>query len=203
MIVLGAVLHVLAGVALAGFWYLYALVLPFRRLREGVWHLARDRNWTWINLMGSGGAVLAILALVVLWRVHSPLGGQMGSIGVLLGAAGLSMLGGNLAWEAILWPILARRDEGVLAFDGPIYRSRVMLGFFGVAGLVFSAGFVLVGLALREGTLGEAPAWCLTLGAPAFALGPLFGNLQVIVRSVGITALAVGEVWIGLQLLTG
>lgn len=198
-----ATLHVLAGAALVGFWYLYALVLPFRRLREGIWHLARDRNWTWINLLGSAGAVLAILALVVLWHLHPDLDGRLGVAGVLAAVAGLSMLSGNLAWEAILWPILTRHDERVLAFDGPIYRSKVMLGYFAAAGLAFSVGYVLVGLALRDGPLGGLPAWCLIVGAPAFALGPMMGNLQVLVRSVGITLLAAGEIWIGVRLLTG
>ena len=42
--------------------------------------------------------------------------------------------------------------------------------------------------------------WLLGPGAVLFALGPLFGPAQVVVRSVGITALAAGHLWLGLVL---
>lgn len=197
---LTATLHGLAGVALLGFWYLYALVLPFRKLREGIWHLALNRHWTWISMLGGGGAVTAAAALVLLSRVEASLAGELGTVGVLLAITGLAMLAGNLFWEAILWPVLARRDPQILAFDGPIYSSRVMLGFFGAAGLAFAVGFMIVGIALLDGSLPPGAAWCLIVGAPLFALGPAFGGLQMMARSVGITALAAGQLWLAAAL---
>ncbi|MCO4770066.1 MAG: hypothetical protein KDA24_08565 [Deltaproteobacteria bacterium] len=199
MTVACAVLHGLSGVLLAAFWWLYAIVLPFHRLREGIHHLALDRNWTWISMIGGGGAILGSLALTLLWRLEPALAGTLGTAGVLVGSAGLSMLAGNLFWEAILWPPLARHDASVLSFSGPLYSSRTLLAFFGLAGLLFSGGFITVGLLLRD-SFGIA-GWCLALGAPAFALGPLFGRYQVAVRSAGITALAAGQIAIASILL--
>lgn len=192
-----SLLHVAAALAMVGFWYAYALVLPFRRLPEGIHHLAVHPGWTPISLMGGGGCTLAVLALAATWRVHADALDGAGEVGILLAITGLVMLAGNLFWEAILWPVLSRETPEVLRFDGPVYGSRSLLGFFGTAGLIFSAGYVTLAWALPP-AFPVGAAWCLGAGAPLFALGPLFGGLQVWVRSVGITALSVGHLWLGL-----
>ena len=85
----------------------------------------------------------------------------------------------------------------------PLVKARVdvfselapMIGFFAVAGLVFSVGYPLFALTL------PGPTWVtagLAVGAPLFALGPLFGRFQVWVRSVGITVLAIAQAGLSL-----
>jgi hypothetical protein len=182
-----------AASCLLGFWYLYALILPFHRLPEGIWHLARHPGWRPINLLGVAGTVLASLGLVLVWQVHPT---PTTTTGMLLAVAGLQLLGGTLAWDAILWPILAREHTELLAFDGPLYQSRALLGFFGVAGLLFSAGYVVLAVGVDASAI---PRVAMGVGAPLFAFGPLFGSLQVWVRSVGITLLSLGQA--GLVLL--
>lgn len=182
-------MNVSAGVCLLVFWYGYALLLPFEKLRDGIWHLAANPRWTPINLFGVTGTVLASAGLVVYsWSEQL---GTAGMFGVVFSIAGLQLLGANLVWESLIWPVLANRQPDLLRFDGPLYGSRLILGFFAVAGILFAVGYITL-----ASSLDGAPILVrlgLGVGAPLFALGPLFGSAQVIVRSIGITLLAAAQ----------
>lgn len=195
---LAAGAHALGAVLLLSFWYLYALVLPFDQLEDGIQALALHWAWPAINLTGGAGALAGLVGLASLWRAEASLHGKLGSTGVVFGCLGLSMLGSNLFWEAIIWPPLAERAPDLLAFDGPLYRSRALVAFFALAGMLFSVGYVCVGAAL--GPVSPKAKWCFVVGAPLFALGPFFGSPQVWVRSAGITILAAGMAWLAWRL---
>lgn len=184
------IVNVAAGVCLLVFWFGYALALPFERLPDGVWHLAVHRWWVPINLLGVVGTVLASAGLVLVsWtQVLSPLA----MVSVLLAVAGLQLLGGNLAWESVVWPVLAEENPDVLAFDGPLYRSRVLVAYFALAGVLFAVGYSMLGVAIGP----DYPVLArlgLGLGAVLFAVGSLAGRFQVVVRSVGICVLAASQ----------
>lgn len=184
------VVNAAAGVLLLGFWFGYALVLPFDRLSEGVWHLAVTRWWVPVNLVGVTGTVFASGGLILIsWTQDLT---TLGMVSVLVAVAGLQLLGGNLAWESVVWPVLAHERHRLLAFNGPLYQSRVLLGYFAVAGLLFALGYSLFGFALGPGypmviRIG------LGLGAVLFAVGSLTGRYQVIVRSLGICMLTASQ----------
>jgi hypothetical protein len=184
------ILNVAAGICLLAFWYGYAFLLPFKMLKDGVWHLAAHSRWTPINLFGVAGTVLASAGLIVFsWTTNLD---TPGLIGVLLAVAGLQLLGANLVWESLIWPVLAKQTPDLLRFDGPLYTSRVLLGFFTIAGVAFASGYVTLAVSIG----GVAPVWVavgLGVGAPLFALGPLFGRFQIAVRSIGITLLAISQ----------
>jgi hypothetical protein len=188
--------NVAAGMCLLAFWYGYALLLPFDKLPNGIWHLAVHRWWTPVNLLGVAGSLLAAIGLVVMsWDQNL---GSAALVGVLLAIAGLHLLGGNLAWESLIWPVLATRQPGVLRYDGPLYTNRVLIGYFAVAGILFAAGYVTLAFTTAVST----PVWVsvgLGAGAPLFALGPMFGRFQVAMRSIGITALAIAQVGLSIQ----
>lgn len=176
--------------ALLTFWYGYALLLPFGKLNQGIWHLAVDPKWTPVNLSGVAGTVLASAGLIVYSWSEELTGG--GFVGVVLAVGGLQLLGANLVWESLIWPVLAKRQPDLLRFDGPLYGSRLLLGFFAVAGVMFAAGYITIAVSVW----GAVPSWAavgLGVGAPLFVLGPLFGPAQVVVRSIGITFLAVSQ----------
>jgi hypothetical protein len=142
-----------------------------------------------MNILGVIGAVLASAGLI-LYSWSDQLGNG-GMFGVILAVAGLQLLGANLVWESLIWPVLAKRQPDLLRFDGPLYKSRLILGFLVVAGVLFAAGYVTFAW-----SLDGVPALVrlgLGIGAPLFALGPLFGPAQVVVRSTGITLLAVSQ----------
>ena len=184
------VLNVAAGVCLLFFWYGYAFLLPFEKLRDGIWHLAVDRWWTPVNLFGVTGTVLASTGLIAFsWTTDLTAGGL---IGVLLAVVGLQLLGGNLAWESLIWPVLASKQRELLRFDGPLYRSGTLAAYFAGAGVLFAGGYVTLAVSLGD----IAPTWIavgLGTGATLFAVGPLFGRFQVVMRSIGMTSLAVSQ----------
>lgn len=184
------IVNVAAGVCLLVFWFGYALVLPFDRLRDGVWHLAVNRWWVPVNLIGVTGTVLASAGLILIsWTQNLT---TVAMVSVLLVVAGLQLLGGNLAWESVVWPVVARENHDLLAFDGPLYRNQTLLGYFTVAGLVFGVGYSMLGASLGP-NYPVVIRVGLGVGAVLFALGSLTGRYQVVVRSVGICILTASQ----------
>ena len=103
----------------------------------------------------------------------------------------------------MLWPILFRHDESLLDFTGPLYSTRSFIGFFVAAGLIFAAGYVLVGVGIMQGgVLPSTAGLLLAIGAPTFGLGALFGKFQVYVRSLGVTLMSAGSIWLALRMLS-
>jgi len=195
-------LHLAAGVAMAAFWYLYALILPFRLLPKGIHHLAIHRAWPAINLVGTVGSILAVLGWAQLRVEYDSDLGSWAEAAVLIAVVGLVLLAGNLSWEAILWPPIARRDPDLLAFAGPIYRDRLLLTYFSLAGLLFAVGYVMVSFTFPSEVTPMGSRIGLGIGAPLFAFGPLFGRLQILCRSLGITLVSLGHVWLALSITT-
>ena len=184
------IVNVAAGLCLLAFWFGYALALPFDRLRDGVWHLAVNRWWVPINLIGVTGTVLASCGLILISWTHDLT--TLALVSVLLAVAGLQLLGGNLAWESVVWPVLARENHGLLAFDGPLYRSGVLVGYFALAGVLFAVGYSIFGAAIGP-DYPMAVRVGLGLGAVLFAAGSLTGRYHVVVRSVGICILTASQ----------
>ena len=124
------------------------------------------------------------------------------SLGFYIAVTGTTLLIGTMIWESVLWPILVRHDRGLLAFQGPIYTSKTFFPFFIIAGLIYSAGYILVGIGIiQTGILPQMTGYLLAIGAPTFGLGSMFGKNQVYPRSLGVTLMSAGLIWIGIVLL--
>ena len=107
-----------------------------------------------------------------------------------------------MIWESILWPILVNHDRNLLDFQGPIYTSKTFVPFFVIAGLVYSVGYILVGIGIiQAGILPQNIGYLLAIGAPTFGFGSMFGKFQVYPRSLGVTLMSAGLIWIGLIML--
>ncbi len=90
----------------------------------------------------------------------------------------------------------------MLSFTGPVYQSKVVLPFFIIAGLIYSLGYVMVGVGIiQTGVLPRLAGIFLAVGAPSFGLGPMFGRFQVYVRSLGVTLMSIGLIWLGLVMV--
>ena len=46
-----------------------------------------------------------------------------------------------------------------------------------------------------------SPAFLVAIGAPTFGLGALGGKYQAYVRSLGVTLMSGGLIWLGLRML--
>lgn len=195
------ILNVVAGIALAAFWYLYAILLPYRKLSTTLAILVKNRWWTPVNILGVSGALLGLLGQggILVSQINHVT--WLGLLGFFIASAGTAFLLGPLLWDTILWPILVESDAGFLDFQGPIYQSRSFVPFFVVSGLLYSLGYILVGVGIMKvGVLPSIGGLLLAVGAPMFGLGAMFGKFQVIPRSIGVTLLSIGLIWLGLAM---
>jgi hypothetical protein len=195
----GGAANVLAGVLLSTFWILYALALPYSQLDDTLAILPLDEDWLWVNSIGVAGALAGVLGLPALYLARADRLGAWGLTGFLLALAGSAGLLGPLLWDTILWGTLAQADPHLLDFDGPIYRSGLFLGFYAGAGLAYSAGFALFGAVLSRD--GAKAGLLIAIGAPLFGLGSLFGDAQVLPRTVGVLLFGAGLCWLGSTLM--
>jgi hypothetical protein len=196
-------INIIAGITLLVYWYAFALFMPYRKLSTTLAILVKNRNWTWINALGVFGALLGLLGQAGIYIVQSTNTNLYASIGYYTATTGMTMLIGTMLWETVLWPILVKHDESLLSFSGPIYQSKVFLPFFISAGLIYSLGYVLVGIGIvRAGLLPSIAGILVAVGAPTFGLGSLFGKYQVYARSLGITLMSAGLFWLGMAMLS-
>jgi len=193
------ILNIVAGVALLVYWYAFALFLPYRELSSSLSILVKNRNWTWINAVGVLGALTGLLGQAGIFVAQIENANWVALIGFFIATAGTTLLIGTMLWETILWPILVGHDATLLDFQGPIYRSKSFLPFFIVSGLIYSLGYVLVGVGIvQAGVLPRIGGVLLGVGAPTFGLGAMFGKYQVYPRSIGVTLMSVGLVCLGI-----
>ena len=189
---------VVGGLLLLAFWWLYVILMPYRQLTDSLAPLALHRNWRLVNVFGVLGSLSLLAALPGLYAAQSEALGGMGLGAFLLALAASGLMLGPLLWDTVLWPVLAQHDPQLLAFQGPIYRSRFFVPFFASAGVLWAIGWALLAFAsLEVGVLPRTPLWFIVAGAPLFALGSFFGLAQAIPRSIGISLFGVGSIWLG------
>jgi hypothetical protein len=198
----GGAINIASGILLIVYWYAFAIFMPYRELSTTLSLLVKNRNWMWINALGVLGALLGLLGQPAILVAQFETVSIVGVLGFFIASVGTVLLLGTMLWETVLWPILVRQDSSLLDFNGPIYRSKTFIPYFVSAGLLYSAGYAMVGAEImRAGVLPETAGLLIAIGAPTFGLGAMFGKYQAFVRSVGVTLLSVGLVWLGIGML--
>jgi len=201
-IMISGILNLAGGILLLVYWYAFAIFMPYGKLSDTLAILVENKNWGWINSLGVLGALCGLLGQGGIYTFQMNSITTASSLGFYIAVAGTTLLIGTMLWESVLWPILVKHDQNLLSFQGPIYTSKVFLPFFITAGLIYSAGYILVGIGIIQADiLPKVAGYLLAIGAPTFGLGSLFGKLQVYPRSLGVTLLSVGLIWIGWTLL--
>ena len=199
---IGGFMNLIAGILLLAYWYAFAILLPYRDLSTTLSILVRNRHWRWINALGATGALAGLLGQTGIYIVQIPMANWYTLVGFYVAVTGTAFLLSTMLWDTILWPILDKRDNSLLDFQGVIYSSRTFLGFFILSGLIFATGYILVGIGIvQAGVLPRLAGIMLAIGAPAFGLGSLFGSYQVYPRTVGITLLSAGLIWLALKMI--
>lgn len=200
--VISGMLNMAGGIFLLVYWYAFAIFMPYGKLSDTLAILVENRNWVWINSLGAAGALFGLLGQAGIYNLQKEVAIPASSYGYYIAVAGTTLLIGTMLWETILWPILVRHDRDLLSFQGPFYTSKTFLPFFITAGLIYSAGYILVGIGIiRADILPPLTGYLLAIGAPTFGLGSLFGKFQVYPRSLGVTLMSVGLIWIGYLML--
>lgn len=201
-ILISGLLNLAGGVLLLVYWYAFAIFLPYGKLSDTLAILVENRNWTWINSLGALGALCGLLGQAGIYVLQMENPSLASSIGFFVAVAGTTLLIGTMLWESVLWPILVKHDRNLLSFQGPIYTSKTFFPFFVIAGLIYSAGYILVGIGIiQAGLLPKFTGYLIAIGAPTFGFGSMFGKYQVYPRSLGVTLMSAGLIWIGLIML--
>ncbi|HEY5729291.1 MAG TPA: hypothetical protein VIS72_04520 [Anaerolineales bacterium] len=196
--------NIASGILMFLFWYLYAILLPYGQLSSTLSLLVLNKNWTFVNILGALGALLGIVGLVGLFISIGDKLGNFATLGFIIALLGSILMFIALMRDTLLWPILANHDPSLLDFSGPIYTSKTFMPFFIFSGVLYTLGFVIFGFSIAGS--GLYPAWAghlLAWGALLFGLGAAFGEWQVIIRSIGITALSISLVWLGYLMKNG
>lgn len=168
---------ILSGLMMACFWTSFALFLPMQSPYID-WVL--DRDWTWVNLLGFGGAVLGVLSLFVLFSILQRIS-TAGMLGLVLGVAGSTMLAGVLYFETFMLKGLARAAPELVDLGGPFYHYPVFRFANLSGGVMLTAGAVLLGLVLvRQAVLKRWKVSLWMVANPLFGLVILPGNLRLI-----------------------
>jgi hypothetical protein len=201
-VAIGGYLNIVAGIVLLVYWYSFAIFLPYRELSTTLSILVKSRNWIWINSLGVIGALSGLLGQAGIFVYQMGNDNLYASIGFYIAVAGTTLLIGTMIWETVLWPILVEYESSLLDFRGPIYSSKAFLPFFIASGLIYSLGYILVGIGIiRADVLPRIAGYLIAIGAPTFGLGSMFGKYQVYPRSLGVTIMSVGLIWLGLGIL--
>lgn len=190
--------NIASGLLLLSFWYLYAILLPYNQLSMSLSLLVLNKNWTFINIIGTSGALLGIVGLVGLFISVEGRLSNFAILGFIIALIGNILMFIALLRDTLLWPILANHDPSLLDFTGPIYTSKTFLPFFIFSDVLYTLGYIIFGLALAKTSL--YPVWAghfLAWGTLLLGMGPIFGEWQVYIRSIGITTLSISLIWLG------
>jgi len=198
---LAGICNIIFGSVFIIYWIAYGIALPVRELKTSIVPLVSDPDWVWVNTVGITSTLFGIIGLTGLHYIQIDKKKFYGTIGFFLAVLGLIFLGGQLLWETFVWKILVNSQSNLLNFDGPVFTNKPLLGVMITGGLAFSIGYLLIGFACRlVDKLPNFGIQLFILGAPLFGLGPLFGPLQQIVRTVGIILFAAGIIWTGFRM---
>ena len=165
-------INIASGFLMMAFWYLYAVLLPYRQLSTTLSILIQNRNWTFVNILGSSSALLGVVGLVGLFISLEAKLGRWGTLGFIIAMLGSILMFAALLRDTVMWPILVEHDPSLLDFSGPIYTSKTFVPFFIFSGVLYTLGNVLFGLTIAKS--GVYPAWTghfLAWGALFFGLG--------------------------------
>ena len=201
-ILISGILNLSGGLFLLVYWYAFAIFMPYGKLSDTLSILVENKNWGWINTLGVTGASFGLLgqAGIFLFQIENAI--WISTAGFYIAVTGTTMLIGTMLWETVLWPIVLKHDSSMLDFRGPFYTSKVFLPFFITAGLIYSTGYILVGIGITQaGILPRFAGYLIAIGAPTFGLGSMFGKFQVYPRSLGVTLMSAGLIWIGWVML--
>lgn len=161
----------------------YMLLLPFVHPSDEVG--VRSAAWVPVHLLYFAALTIILLVLVGIFARQLQQAGRLGVAGFLTAFAGTAML------------LLEGREH----LFSPDFGSGTPLGLWEliVASLVFSVGYISLGIAIvRAGVLPRGAGILLAVGGPVVAFAPPIG-VQVVI-TLGHALFGLGLVWLGYAL---
>jgi len=189
----GGLLNIIICILFLLWWGLMAaIVVSSGNLNITTLALVRLKGYQVQSAIGLLACVLAPLGLMGLYWPNAQKIGKVGLLGFLLSATGVMLYGCMQYDETFTWPILAAQAPALLETGG-LMSNAVYMFIFILMGLVFAAGFILLGIAYWRARV--FPRWsvlCFTLGAVLFGVG-----MAIPVRTLGLVVWVIGWGWMG------
>ncbi len=139
--------------------------------------------------------VALVFALVALYAAQAEQSGLLGSLGMVLGVVGTTLVSGVVLVE--IAGASGAEVDAVLAAGLP--SALALLG-----GLAFLIGLILFGAAtMRAGVFPRWAGLLLIVGDVVFGLGSFAGAAATIFEIVGALLTCAALVWLGASLLSG
>ncbi len=157
----------------------------------------RGAAWLASHLTWHVAVVLALLGLVGLYAHLAERAGRFGLVSFVVAFLGTALSVGSSAIEALALPALAIEAPELVerAGTGDVPASlQSLVAVLLAAGVLFSLGYILFGLAvMRAGTLPRWAAPLLIAGAPLFTFGTAVHHLVV---TAGAVLFGAGLIWL-------
>jgi hypothetical protein len=139
--------------------------------------------------------VTLVFALVALYAVQAEQSGLLGSLGMVLGVVGTTLVSG-----VVLVEIASASGAEVDAVLGAGLPSALAL----LGGLAFLIGLIVFGVAtMRAGVFPRLAGLLLIVGDMVFGAGSFAGAAATIFEIVGALITCAALVWLGFSLLSG
>jgi hypothetical protein len=139
--------------------------------------------------------VTLVFALVALYAVQAEQSGLLGSLGMVLGVVGTTLVSG-----VVLVEIAGASGAEVDAVLGAGLPSALAL----LGGLAFLIGLIVFGVAtMRAGVFPRLAGLLLIVGDMVFGAGSFAGAAATIFEIVGALITCAALVWLGFSLLSG
>ena len=148
----------------------------------------RSAAWVPVHLLYFAALAVVLLVLVGILARQLQRAGRLGVVGFLVAFAGTAMM------------LLERREH----LFSPVFGVGTPLGLWELisASLIFSVGYVLLGIAIpRADVLPRSAVILLAVGGPIVAFAPPIGILPVLI--VGHALFGSGLAWLGYALWHG
>jgi hypothetical protein len=149
--------------------------------------------WIPLHLLAMVAVILAFIGAAGLVAAHEGALGRLGDLGLLVALVGVAGAAGLLATEASVFPVLADHAPAMLAFDGPLLTSPLLIAM-GILVLGWPVGLAMLGVAAARSRLfGRWPGVLLAISGPLFLA--LEGPFVPVVGVLSALVFGAAQMW--------
>lgn len=150
-------------------------------------------GWTALHLLLMIAVVLALFGSAGVVAAHDGRLGPLGELGLVITIVGTVLTAAVAAIEATTFPVLARSAPTMLALDGPLLTSPLLIAM-GVLALGWPLGLAMIGLAsVRSRVFPRAPGVVLAVSGPLFLA--LAGPFVPVLGLLSAVLFGVAQLW--------
>jgi hypothetical protein len=140
---------IIYSVLLLAFAILWQILLPITQKDHNFIAVVQHEQWTFVAMIGWMAGIAGILGITGAYFKQSDKAGTLGLIGFIFLFFGVVLHACTLAWEAVLWKLIASKaaSTALLSRETFLYTDSMVQLFFSALFLFFLFGWLLFGIA--------------------------------------------------------